>query len=838
MEHLLLIDANSMVFRAYYATLYGQMMTTSTGQPTNALYGFAHMVFKAIELINPTAVVFAFDSKFKTFRHQQYPVYKGTRKELPQELIDQFELVRHYLDAYKVLRLEVEGFEADDIIGTLVAKFPSVDKTILTSDKDLLQLINPTTKVMLMKKGISETLVLDEATLIKQEGLTPKQIIDLKGLMGDASDNIPGIPKVGEKTAKKLLEEYHSVENLLEHAHELSGKLKENVLANKELALLSKKLATVFTNVPIELSLQDCAYQPDFDELGKFFRKYEIKSLVNYVQQVAATPTNLAEVKHVAFKQLKNPSFVMAVDVNKDEVSYHSKELLVSDGESVATVDLSNLTDDFKAWISNNQSKACFDYKGLLHLSKTYQFEIQSMQDDIWALAFLDDTTLTSLDKIKDKWGITVNKDGNHDQEFALMAVKQLPLLKDACKQKNLINLYQDIEMQVIYPLAEMEMVGIDVDETMLDEIADAAYEMITTLEKQILAYSDQPVNLNSPKQLATLLFDQLTLPAPKNRSTAIDVLESLLSAHPVIKLLIQYRKYQKFHSTYALGLKKYIKADGRIHTEFNQFMAVTGRLSSNNPNMQNISVRNEETAIIRKIFKAQPNSVLLSADYSQIELRLLAHLAHEESMISAFNSNMDIHTKTAADIFNVPLSEVTSTMRRQAKAVNFGIIYGISDYGLANQVGVTRAEANEFIKQYHQSFPKIKAYMDETVAFASEFGYVTTIFNRRREIKELQDKVYSVREFGKRAAMNAPLQGSAADLIKLAMIQVHQQLKQHNKKSQLVLQVHDELVLNVVVDELDWVKAMVINVMSEVVDLSVSLEVSVATGDNWYEAK
>ncbi len=842
MKQLLLIDANSMVFRAYYATAYGHMMTTSSGQPTNALYGFANMVFKVLDMIRPDGVLFAFDSKAKTFRHKQYEAYKGTRVDLPQELIDQFELVRKYLDAFDVTRYEIAGYEADDIIGTMVSQHSDTKKIILTSDRDLLQLIDENTSVLLMKKGITETQLVDLHTLKKEQELIPSQIIDLKSLMGDASDNIPGISGVGEKTAKKLLNQYTTLDGVYQHIDDLKGKLKERLETQKEQAYLSYDLATIHRSVPLEISVKQLTFNPNWQQTAKFFRTYEMESMVEYIKKFENAKTENEDIMWIDFDPdlFHDASFIMASNFNQSETSKTCDYFLVHSSSALCKIDYKNIPDSFIKWAKSDSKKIAFDAKTLYHLAFQQQFTFNNVTDDVWLMAFLDDTSLTSLDKLKDKWQITINKDDHlaSDAAFVKHAFNQFDALVEKLKENEMFDLYKHIEFELIEALFMMEKQGISIDLKTLTEINDETAKKVEHYEQEIFNLTNQTFNINSPKQLAEVLYDKLNLPQTKKRSTAIDVLESLHGQHPVIEMIIQYRKYQKFYSTYTIGLQKYVGSDTKIHTDFNQCATQTGRLSSNHPNMQNISVKNQETAIIRKIFVPEKDSVLLAADYSQIELRLLAHMANEQAMIEAFNNQIDIHTKTAMDIFKVAMDNVTPAMRRQAKAVNFGIIYGMSDFGLANQINVTRKEAAKFMDAYNKSYPHITRFMENTVEQAKNHGYVKTIFDRRRVIDELFSSVYSVREFGKRAAMNAPIQGSAADVMKLAMLRVYKQLKEKKAKSSLLLQVHDEIVLNVVVDELDWIKEMVIKEMTHVIKLKVPLELSVNVGNNWYEAK
>ena len=849
MKKLLLVDGNSMVFRAFYATIYTRPMITSFGQPTNAVFGFANMVNKALQMLQPDAILFAFDSGKKTFRHQQYPQYKGTRKELPQELIDQFQLIRQYLDACKYPRIEVDGYEADDIIGTMAVRYPQWQTTILTSDRDLLQLIDDTTSVILMKKGITELEHLDMQSLKSEYGLMPHQIPDLKGLMGDPSDNIPGIPKVGEKTAMKLLEEYQNLENILENVNQLKGKLKETVEQNIELARLSKELATIYKEVPLDIHIDQLTNRPDLEGMGKFFRQYEMRSLDRMIQEIftndrkgnSESDTSQHSSDSV-FDQtfLKDGCVISAFLPHGRGYRADCTGFVVSDGEKSALITKEDDLSEFSKWLNSDYKKIGYDIKLLLHIFDTWGLKAKGFSDDIMLLTFLDDTMLTTQDKLKDKWGISVAKDDPKFSaiQFARVAANEIDNCIERLKEKDMWNLYFDIELPLLFDLYEMEKWGILIDQQTLDEISVKTLQRINDLSERIYFYAGNEFNINSPKQLADVLFDQLQLPANSKRSTAVDVLEDLAGKHPIVDEIIEYRKYQKLYSTYAEGLKKYVESDSKIHTVFSQISTQTGRLSSVDPNLQNISVRSEETREIRKAFIAKEGWQLLSADYSQIELRILAHIANESAMIEAFRSGLDIHTKTAMDVFGVEANKVTSLMRRQAKAVNFGIIYGISDFGLAAQLSISRKDAAKFIEVYLDAYPQIQQFMDKTVDFCKENGYVKTLFNRRREIPEINDRIYSVREFGKRAAMNAPIQGSAADLIKVAMLNVAKLLKEKKLKSRLLLQVHDELLLEVAPGEMEAVSALVVNAMQDAVKLNVPLEVSTAHGDNWYEAK
>jgi DNA polymerase-1 len=830
MSKLLLIDANSLIFRAYYATAYGNMMVSKSGQPTNALFGFTNMIIKALDMIKPTHVLFAFDAKAKTFRHEQYQEYKGTRKELPQELIDQFQLIRDFLDACAFPRYEIDGFEADDIIGSSTRRFDEQSIVILSSDKDLLQLINSQTSVVLMKKGLSETLTLNLDSLFETEGLKPYQVVEMKALMGDSADNIPGVPNVGEKTAKKLIEAYQNIDVLYENIDEIKGKLKENLVTYKDQAYLSKHLATIIQDVPLPFSLQELKYSPNYEEGARFLRLYDMNTLSQ----------SLASLTQEKVTNSKTLNSVSQLSPGKLPVVMFNQEVwLVGNDEEMVIIQ--NINEELSDFLSSKEDKLFIDLKRAMHEASLFNVNIEH-GDDALIIANLIDSSLTSLDKLKDYFQIPMDKKNMIESDIQCMfeVARSIESWKIKLKESELEEVYYDIEKPLTRVLFNMEKLGIKVDESALKDIAQTTAQKINSIESQIQQITQQPnLNLNSPKQLATYLFDELKLPTNKQRSTNIDILESLMHTHPIIPLIIEYRKYQKFYSTYALGLQKYVSHEHRIHTDYSQVSTTTGRLSSNNPNLQNISVRNEDTIIIRKVFVPDHEDyVLLAADYSQIELRLLAHLSNETKMIEAFQEGIDIHTKTAMDIYHVSIDEVTSVMRRAAKAVNFGIVYGISDFGLSEQLKIDRKEAALFIQKYHQSFPRITAFMDDVVMSAQVDGYVSTIFKRRRMIQELSSPVYSVREFGKRAAMNAPIQGSAADLIKIAMIRLHQALELRQSKSKLILQVHDELVVHAAKDELEWLKPLMKDIMEHVIELKVPLEVSMNEGNNWMEAK
>lgn len=858
MKKMLLIDGNNMLFKAYHATSYGMMMKTSNGIPTNAVYGFVMMIEKALSMIQPDEVLVAWDSGKPTFRHQVYEAYKGTRKEVDQELIVQMPMAREYLDAAGIYRYEEDGIEADDIIGTMAKRYPDHTIHILSSDKDLWQLIDPTTNVYVMKKGLSEIEVIDEAKLMETKGIVPSQIIDLKALMGDSSDNIPGVKGVGEKTALKLLADYQTVDNVYEHLDEIKGKLREKLETDKEQAFLSKMLATIKTDLTLPFSCDDLSYVKNEDTLYDFYRKYEMNSLLKkQVKKPKATAITCETVSKVSKQLLETESMIWA-DIDCE--NYYDATLYGFAIASQDTCEYIRLTDAQKdsaflqylkqsAWMSTQ-------LKDVYHALHKAGIAFQDATFDVVVAAFLLDASVNDYNKLLVKYGMeTVAKEEIYgkagkpkladEQErisyCATQCVNMYSLvaeMKQELKEKEMWELFETIEMPLIRVLFEMEKNGVSCDLEVLAQIANATETKINELATQIYAIAGYEFNINSPKQLAVVLYDELGLKAGKKRSTSADVLEKLIHVHPIISLLLEHRKYAKLYSTYAIGLSKHVHKDGKIHTLFNQTQTQTGRLSSSEPNLQNISVRDEEGKEIRKAFVAAKDCVLMSADYSQIELRMLAHMANETEMISAFNHGIDIHTKTAMQIFDVDKDAVDANMRRTAKTVNFGIVYGQSDFGLSEQLGITRKEAHDFIEKYFASYPNIKQFMDATIAFCQEHGYVKTLFQRRRYIKEIKDKNYMMREFGKRAAMNAPIQGSAADLIKVAMIHIYQTMKEANVQSRMILQIHDELIFEVPEAEIAIMKQIVETGMQEAMKLSVPLVAEATIGKNWYEAK
>lgn len=858
MAKVLLVDGNAMLFRAYYATKYTRMMSTSNGIPTNAVYGFITMLNKAIQTIQPDKILVAWDAGKPTFRHEQYEAYKGTRKPIDDELIVQFPIVREYLDAAHIARYEQAGIEADDIIGTL-SMDPKNESIILTSDKDLLQCIDETTHVLLMKKGITDMKLMDEKSLMEEMQITPAQIIELKGLMGDASDNIPGVIGVGEKTALSLLKSYSTVNGVYENLSAIKGKLQEKLANHEKEARLSTWLATIVRDASVDVDVNNCDLVDSIEEKNQFFKKYEMNSLLVSVENKSASVEIEADFTHVTAisKGLLCEKVFIYCDCDQEDTPLvYGFTFTLKD--KVEYITLSDLLKDQPTldFLKSDQAKYTYNLKQLFHIAHHNHFEIQHFEIDIMIALFISNVSLTSLSSISDFYQLELaNLDDIYGKkgkplmaeetkrfEYLKVISVQLSHIVEDCmnelERMECLDLFYRIEMPLIEVLYEMEKNGIECDTLVLDEIASRSMKRIDELTNAIFECAGHEFNINSPKQLAVVLYDELGLKAPKSRSTAVDVLEKLSQVHPIVSLLMEQRKIQKLYSTYAAALPRYIRKDGRIHTTFNQNLTTTGRLSSSDPNLQNISVRDEDGKEIRKAFVASQGCVLMSADYSQIELRMLAHMANVKEMIEAFNQGVDIHTQTAMKVFHVDQEHLTSQMRSHAKAVNFGIVYGISAFGLGEQLSIPTLQAKEFIDRYFESYPNIKVFMDETVAFCEQHGYVKTLFNRRRLIPEIHDKNYMTREFGKRAAMNAPIQGSSADLIKVAMNNVYKALKERKCQSKLILQIHDELIVEVVESEVELVRAILVDEMQQAMKIQVPLLASVSIGKSWYEAK
>ena len=856
---LLLIDGNSVLFRGYYATCYGNIMKTSKGVYTNGIYAFANMLNKAIRMIEPDYCVVAFDKAKHTFRHDIAPDYKGGRKETPEELVTQFPLVREMLEAYNIPYLEYDTIEADDIIGSLAKKY-DFETCILSSDRDMLQLIDDTTNVFVMRKGMSDIARMDEKALLEEYGLKPYQIIDYKGLAGDKSDNIKGVEGVGEKTAVKLLNDYDTCEGIYENIDSIKGKLQEKLIRDKDSCFLSKTLATIKTDVEIDHDLEDFRLKIDEEGRNAFFDKYEMYSLIRTTNN-----SNKPQVKE-DFKSTEKISEKLLdealVYFVSDEFSYFERKIqgaVFCKGDDLEYISFEDLKKDEKAleYLSSDKKKIVFDLKPILHALEYNGIKISGPIDDIYLMCFLSNNYNTDLSSIIVNYGHgkipeakeifgTAKKPFEPDDRklssyggtIARALSRIYPVVSKELKEKQMEHLYNDIELPLVYVLFDMEKQGVHCDVKELDEIANSTKKKIDALEKRIYDSVGHEFNIASPKQLSEVLYDELDLPDLKKRSTNADVLSKLINYHPVIADILEYRKYTKLYSTYAEGLKKYIMDDGKIHTIFSQMITQTGRLSSYDPNLQNISVRDDEGREIRKAFKPSKGNVLISSDYSQVELRVLSSLADEPKMIEAFNSGIDIHTKTAMDIFGLKKEEVSDIDRRHAKAINFGVVYGISDFGLSNQTQLSLKDAKKFIEDYFVTYPNIKTYLDSQVEFCKENGYVKTMLNRRRYINEINDRNYMMREFGKRAAMNATIQGSAADLIKIAMVRAYDAIRREKLKTRLILQVHDELIFDVPEDEVEKMKELIPDIMANAYKMKTRLDFSLVVGKDWYEAK
>lgn len=870
MERLLILDSNSLLNRAFYAI---PPLTNSEGIHTNAVYGFTNMLFKMKEEIKPDYIVAAFDRKAPTFRHKEYEDYKAGRKKMPPELGEQFPLVKEVLNLLAVNIYEIDGFEADDIIGTLAqfAEKNGIEVFIVTGDRDALQLASDNIKVVITKKGVTETAVYNKEAFIEEFGVTPTQYIDVKGLMGDKSDNIPGVPGVGEKTAFKLISTYGSMEGVLSHIDEISGKkLKENLETYSEQAIFSKKLATIMTEVPIEFDLEDIKSQENYnkEELKKLFFKLGMKSLlaklpgddlegeeevakieINEVTTIEGFKEVLSVKEGIAFISYStcNANLYSKIELDKLYINYGDKVSLI-DFKLINMENSNEAINLLKAFMEDEKiEKVIQDGKNLVTILTKHNIEVKKFIFDTVVAAYLIDSAKSNypLEVLINEYLMKEVK-GEGDELIcnAMASMKELyEYLKDRIDKEGMDELYYEVEHPLISILSSMEAIGFNVNREKLDELAVKFKEEISRTEKEIYELCEEEFNISSPKQLGKILFEKLDLPVIKKTktgySTNAEVLEKLMDKHPVVEKIIYYRQITKLNSTYVEGLKNVIDEDGAIHSSFNQTVTTTGRLSSTEPNLQNIPVKYEMGREIRKVFIPQESTdVLLSCDYSQIELRVLAHMSDDKNMIDAFNHHSDIHTKTASEVFKVPVEEVTPLMRSRAKAVNFGIVYGISDFSLSQDLKITRKEAAEYMEIYFDRYQKIKGYLESVKEEAKEKGYVLTVLNRRRFIPEIKSSNKIVKALGERLAMNAPIQGSAADIIKLAMVKVYNRIKKENLESQMILQVHDELILNVKENELEIVKALVKEEMENVLKMSVTLEVDTNIGNTWYDAK
>ncbi|MGM9926672.1 MAG: DNA polymerase I [Bacillus sp. (in: firmicutes)] len=874
-KKLMLIDGNSIAYRAFFAL---PLLNNDKGIYTNAIYGFTMMLTKMLEDEKPTHILVAFDAGKTTFRHETYTEYKGGRQKTPPELSEQMPFLRELLDAYSIQRYELPNYEADDIIGTLSlqAEKEGYEVIIVSGDKDLTQLSTEQTTVNITRKGITDIEVYTPEHIQEKYGLTPLQIIDMKGLMGDKSDNIPGIPSVGEKTALKLLHQFGTVENTLASIDEVSGKkLKEKLEEHKESAIMSKRLATIMREAPIEVTLDDIAYHGyDVDKVIHMYKELGFNSLLDKLdvssegEEIIQTDIAYEMIEHVTDDLFshENGLYIEMIEENYHHADIVGIALSNDKGNFFIPTDVAMQSTVFKDWVENADSKkSVFDGKRCLVALQKRGMQLRGIDFDLLIASYVlnpgdqgEDMSAT----VKRELGISLQSDESFYGKGAKRAIpnveavanhlvhkaQALYSLKDKMLQEldnnEQLELFKELELPLAIILGEMETYGVKVDVATLEGMKDELAAKLTEIESMIYELAGEKFNINSPKQLGVILFEKLNLPVVKKTktgySTSADVLEKLASKHEIIEYILQYRQLGKLQSTYIEGLLKVVDSEtGKVHTRFNQALTQTGRLSSTDPNLQNIPIRLEEGRKIRQAFvPSQPGWSIFAADYSQIELRVLAHIANDPGLIEAFKADMDIHTKTASDVFGVRPEEVTSNMRRQAKAVNFGIVYGISDYGLSQNLGITRKEAAEFIDRYLRSFPGVQEYMADIVREAKEKGYVSTLLHRRRYLPDITSRNFNLRSFAERTAMNTPIQGSAADIIKLAMINMSERLKKEKLQTKLLLQVHDELIFEAPEEEIEILKNIVPEVMEHAIELSVPLKVDYAYGPTWYHAK
>lgn len=877
---LVIIDGNSIINRAFYAL---PEMSNKEGLKTNAIYGFTNMLLKIIDTYNPTHISVAFDRKAPTFRHIEFKEYKAGRKKMPDELREQFEPLKDLLDKFNIHRLEIDGYEADDIIGTVskIAEDNGFKVYIVTGDKDAIQLASNKTTTLITKKGVGEVEEYDYDSVIEKYEMTPTQFIDLKGLMGDKSDNIPGVPGIGEKTGIKLIKEFSSIEGIFDNIDSIKGSTKKKLEENKELAIMSKKLATIIRDVPVEFNLEELEYgNYNTKDILDVFKYLGFTSLIprigsldeseDIVNEANVEISKLEDIDEFINKVKENNELIIKTVTREGNIlDKRIKYIFLSvDGKKIYYVEENSIHKLEYIFTSNEIKKLGYNLKDDYIALKPYGIKLENIYFDITIAEYLIDSMsstsyecsaiamkyLTKKVKTKEELlgkGVKAKKYqdlsfeelSSHISQIIDTVKSVMPIMEENLKESNMDGLLYHVEMPLVEVLADMEYEGVKVDKEKLNELGSQFKEIIKKLESEIYKISGEEFNINSPKQLGVILFEKLGLPVIKKTktgySTNAEVLDKLKDQSPIIDKIIEYRQIVKLNSTYVEGLLSIINPiDGRIHSSFNQTITTTGRISSTEPNLQNIPVKLEMGRNIRKVFVSDKECKLVDADYSQVELRVLAHMSQDETMIDAFKHNEDIHTKTASQVFNVSMDEVTSKQRSDAKAVNFGIVYGKSDFGLSEDLNIPVKQAKEYIENYFNKYNKIKEFMDNIIEDASSNGYVTTILNRRRYIPEIKSSNFMLRNAGKRAAMNAPIQGSAADIIKIAMINVYKKLEENNLKSKLILQVHDELIVEAVDSEIDIVKKIVKDEMENAVCLDVNLDVDLNIGDSWYDTK
>ncbi len=876
MNKLLLIDGNSIMNRAFYGI---PDMTTNDGRHTNAIYGFLNIILKVIEEEQATHICVAFDLKKKTFRHEMYEAYKGTRKGMPEELHEQMPRIKEILQAMHIRIVEQEGFEADDLIGTLSKKGEreGFAVTILSGDRDLLQLATDTVLVRIPKTKHGKTEVEDyyAKNVVETYGVTPLIFIDMKGLMGDTSDNIPGVPGIGEKTAAKLLAEYGDLDGVYAAVDSMkASRMKQNLIENKDLAYLSKTLATIKLDCPIPFEFSEATYHDPFNaeaytlfedlELKSFYKRFSVEKkeeltfetvLIDDIDGYNALLAKLQKAKEVSFAWITQDGEALGVAVCMDLEHVYLIRFMMFITEAMVADNLLALSRDYQvqlacmhvkkllSFLDFHEEDAVFDAGLAAYLLQSNQSEYEY---DTLAKVYLDVTLPSEKEMLgKEKLGYFSFEDERVQKWMAYQAIvpyKIKSVLREKLKETGMESLYDEMELPCLYALYEMEKNGIRVDGEALHQYGKKLRTRIEELTAEIHAMAGEEFNINSPKKLGEILFEKLGLKNGKKTktgySTSAEVLEKLKNAHPIIPKILEYRQLTKLNSTYAEGLAGYIRADGRIHGKFHQTVTVTGRISSADPNLQNIPTRMPLGREIRKVFIPEEGSVFVDADYSQIELRVLAHMSGDAALIAAYQADEDIHAITASQVFDVPLDQVDSTLRRKAKAVNFGIVYGISSFGLGQDLDISRKEAEGYIEKYFATYGKVKEFLDRTVEDAKKNGYTVTMFGRRRPIPELASSNFMTRSFGERAAMNAPVQGTAADIIKIAMVRVNRRLKKEHLQSKLVLQIHDELIIETKKEEVEIVQKILVQEMMHAADLAVPLLVDANVGDSWYDAK
>ncbi len=869
MKRIILVDGNNLLFRSFYATAYsGVIMKNSKGFPTNALYGFINMMNKIIKEENPSYIMVAFD-KGKTFRHDKYDDYKAGRQAMPDELKLQFPKAKEVLDTMGIKHYEIDNYEADDIIGTLAKEVDEEDQfvaTIVSSDKDLLQLISDEVTVKLLKQ--KDAIYMTPEVFRETYSVDPIRMIDLKALMGDSSDNIPGVKGIGEKTAINLLSKYGSLDELYNNIDSISGKTKEKLIEDKDKAYMSYDLATIYREVPLDFSLEDCKYngvnELEFKkeledlEFHSLLRKFEFKNIEEEKEEKEEDKELIIK----DMKDFKTNDFSFYLETRGS--IYSKSEILgmgIYDGEVGYFIKKEEL-EKYKDLFSNSSKKYTYDLKKNIVVLNSLGIKIDNCNYDMMIACYLldyvvkDDISFVGqkfdldLPLYEDLYGTDKRPKEISDEELGEVCIKKAKLIYDTKSKllhdieiEEMSDLFSSIEMPLTYVLADMEITGIKVDTKYLKEVEVELKNKMDILEQDIYKDAGKEFNIMSPAQLSKILFEDLEIPYPKRvkdgkYSTSKDILDKIRFVHPIVDKILEYRTLSKLYTNYAVGLLAEVRDDGRIHTIFTQTLTRTGRLSSIEPNLQNIPARSDYSELIRKAFIPDDNSVLLSSDYSQVELRVFASMSNTTNLIQAFIDDKDIHAKTASDIFKVPIEEVTKNMRRMAKAVNFGILYGISSFGLSEDLGIDIGTAKKFIDNYLETYPGIQEYMDNLKAQAYQEGYVRTLMNRKRIIEELKNRNYMIRQSGERMALNTPIQGTAADILKKAMVEIYNEFKKKKLKSKMLIQVHDELVFNVLTEEINEVKNIVRDIMENTFKMQVPLKVDIEVGNNWYEAK